>query len=103
MKKSLYIFIAAALSAVISLGGCSKEESVSHVTGIELSENSIVLPIGGTVQLEATVLPENAAIDSLVWSSSDENVAEVDRRGLVTALNLRLSPRLARWIWEPVA
>lgn len=86
MKKSLYIFIAAALSAVISLGGCSKEESVPHVTGIELSENSIVLPIGGTVQLEATVLPENAAIDSLVWSSSDENVAEVDRRGLVTAL-----------------
>ena len=84
MKKKLPILIVAAVSMLFC--SCNKEESVPHVTGIELSENSIVLPIGGTVQLEATVLPENAAIDSLVWSSSDENVAEVDRRGLVTAL-----------------
>ena len=84
MKKKLPILIVVAVSMLFC--SCNKEESVPQVTGIELSENSIVLPIGGTVQLEATVLPENAAIDSLVWSSSDENVAEVDRRGLVTAL-----------------
>lgn len=39
-----------------------------------------------TGQLEASVLPENAGYGEILWTSSDESVAIVDRNGLVTAL-----------------
>ena len=45
----------------------------------------VELNVGDVVLLEVSATPENANYE-LVWSSSDENVAEVDRRGLVTAL-----------------
>lgn len=40
----------------------------------------------GTLQLTATVLPEDAASD-VVWSISNENIATIDETGLITALN----------------
>ena len=42
--------------------------------------------IGGNVQLTATVLPETALDKSIVWSSSDDNIATVDQTGKVTGL-----------------
>jgi uncharacterized protein YjdB len=36
--------------------------------------------------LTAAVLPADASDQTLVWTSSDENVARVDRDGLVTAV-----------------
>ena len=38
-----------------------------------------------TIQLHATVIPENATIRSVGWSSSDESVATVNADGVVTA------------------
>ncbi|MBO4871174.1 MAG: Ig-like domain-containing protein, partial [Muribaculaceae bacterium] len=39
---------------------------------------------GATVQLTATVLPEDATDKTIVWSTSDANVATVSNTGLVT-------------------
>lgn len=52
---------------------------------IKFDLNTINLEMGETVQMNATVLPENAE-NSLEWSSSDEGIVEVDSRGIVTAI-----------------
>ena len=44
------------------------------------------LTIGSTLQLVATVKPDNAADKSVTWYSEDPDVASVDQNGLVTAL-----------------
>ena len=47
------------------------------------SRNQIV---GDRFQLEAKILPSNATIKKLVWSSSDPELATVDNTGMVTCL-----------------
>lgn len=53
------------------------------VTGITLSDTEKELAINKKAQLSASVMPENAADRSVVWKSSDENVASVSHKGLV--------------------
>ncbi|MCH5240726.1 MAG: leucine-rich repeat protein [Muribaculaceae bacterium] len=43
--------------------------------------------VGKTLQLEATVLPEDVTDPVLIWTSSNENIAAVSERGLVTAIS----------------
>ena len=55
------------------------------VTSITLSQTSAVIEqLGATLSLTETVLPENAGNKTVVWSSSNENVALV-RNGTVVA------------------
>ena len=56
------------------------------VTDIELDKNQAEMRVGDTLQLNATVLPENATNKEVRWHSSDSNVATVDENGLVTAV-----------------
>lgn len=56
------------------------------VTSITLNESSLKLKTGESETLIATVLPENATVKTVVWSSSDTSVAEVDGKGSVTAV-----------------
>ena len=55
------------------------------VTSISLSETNLELAIDGYKNLGATVLPANAYNTSVVWSSSNENVATVSSSGMVEA------------------
>ena len=57
------------------------------VTGVSLDKESLVLGIGESDTLTATVLPEDAADKSVTWSSSDSSVATVDNNGKVTAVS----------------
>ncbi|MDE5877408.1 MAG: Ig-like domain-containing protein, partial [Muribaculaceae bacterium] len=61
-------------------------EKTVPVTGITLDRESAEVEEGATLQLTATVEPENATDKSLVWTSSDKNIATVDENGLVTAV-----------------
>lgn len=54
------------------------------VTSITLSQTAVVLELDEFVRLTATVLPENAANKSVVWSSSNPDIAPV-RNGRVDA------------------
>lgn len=62
------------------------EHSAVAVTGITLSETEAELEIGKSLQLTATVAPDNAADKEVVWSTSDASVATVSETGLVEAI-----------------
>ena len=54
---------------------------------IEISQTEAELEEGKTLQLTATVLPENTTDNSVKWESEDETIATVDENGLVTAVS----------------
>ena len=56
-------------------------------TGISLSATSVEMVTGETMQLAASVLPENTTNPSVIWSSTNPIVAIVDGNGLVTAVS----------------
>ena len=56
------------------------------VSGITLSETAITGYVGKSAKLAATVLPEDAANKTIVWTSSDETVATVAASGSVKFL-----------------
>ena len=55
-------------------------------TAITLSQTTAEVPAGETLQLTATVLPENATDRTVSWTSSNPAVATVNANGLVTAV-----------------
>ena len=59
------------------------ENSVKSIT---LNKTSATLNSGKTLQLTATVAPSSADMKTVLWSSSNSNVAKVDSKGLVTAV-----------------
>jgi uncharacterized protein YjdB len=57
------------------------------VQGVKVSPQVVVLSaIGATWQLTATVSPDHATDQAIVWESTDSSVVTVDAIGLVTAL-----------------
>jgi uncharacterized protein YjdB len=56
------------------------------VSSITLSKSAYSLDVGQSIQLAATVQPDNASFPSLTWKSSNEAVATVDAGGLVKAV-----------------
>ena len=58
-----------------------------EVEGIVLSDSNLELVMGETFQLTATVLPEDATYQKVMWTSKNESVATVDANGLITAVS----------------
>lgn len=64
-----------------------------RITVVPTPSDSVVIPApttkvfkaGETIQLTATVYPATTTDKSVIWKSSDENIATVDANGLVTA------------------
>ena len=56
------------------------------VTGITLDKEETTILVGITKTLKATIEPANATDKTVIWTSSDENVATVDENGVVTAV-----------------
>ena len=75
-------------SSAPSSSSSSSSSSSQHqpvaVTGVALDKSSADVVKGQTLQLTATVAPENADNKEVTWSSSDPDVASVSN-GLVTA------------------
>lgn len=70
------------------VAGCAQEEEgpVSvPVASVSISPAELALTVGETFQLSAEVFPENADDKTVLWTTSDEDVAEVSESGLVTA------------------
>ena len=86
MKKlSLRVFLMAltALLVVCAVSAC--EDPVVEVSSVSVSPTSANLEVGGTVSLTATVSPSNATDKTVIWSSSNANVATVSG-GIVKAV-----------------
>lgn len=58
------------------------------VESITLNETTKKMSMGETLQLVASVMPENATYKDVEWTSSDETVATVDDNGLVKTLGI---------------
>ncbi|MDE7421762.1 MAG: Ig-like domain-containing protein [Muribaculaceae bacterium] len=56
-----------------------------EVTGITLDKKTAEMETGASLQLNATITPENATSKEVKWTSSDSNIATVSTKGLVTA------------------
>lgn len=56
------------------------------VTSVTLDKSELVIKETHIEELVATVLPEEASIKTVTWSSSDEEVATVDQDGKVTGV-----------------
>ena len=67
--------------AVLKVSVANELVSAQSIT---LSSPSNEVYAGETLQLTATILPENATYKTIKWSSSNENIATVDMNGLVT-------------------
>ena len=82
MKKlwTALLVLAMALSLGL-LAACSG----TAVEGVSLDKESAIVEVGDTVQLTASVTPENADDTSVTYSSSSANIASVSESGLVTA------------------
>ena len=60
---------------------------VNHITGVTLTAPTTEINKSGTVQVSATITPDDTSDDTtLVWASSATNVATVDQTGKVTAV-----------------
>lgn len=55
-------------------------------TTIEVEPTAAKIFVGDSLQLTATVGPEDVTINSVIWSTSDPSVATVDGEGLVIAV-----------------
>lgn len=85
------VSVGAAVITATTVNGL-KAECVVAVRGIPvesitLNHAEATLESGETLQLTATLLPEDATERLLDWSSSDKRVATVDENGLVTAVS----------------
>ena len=75
-------------------------------TGVEVSSKSgmtTVSKANSTLQLKATVAPDDATDKTVTWSTSDDSIATVDANGLVTFLSKNGTVKLKVAIKEDVA
>ncbi len=55
-------------------------------TGVELNKSEASVYAGEKITLKASVLPDDANEQSVVWSSSDSDIAKVSSKGVVTGV-----------------
>lgn len=67
---------------------CAVTVSAAYVpaTAVQLSQETAEIRVGETLQLTATVKPDNATDKTVRWSSSNAEIATVDANGLVKGL-----------------
>ncbi|MDE5850669.1 MAG: Ig-like domain-containing protein [Muribaculaceae bacterium] len=61
-------------------------DPVIPVTGVKLNKTTAELITGETLQLTATLEPEDATSKDITWTSSDKTIATVSTKGVVKAL-----------------
>jgi len=84
MKLKSLFFISLGMALVL-FNACTPEDPA--VTGITLSETSLSFGVGDTAALKATLTPKDAT-GTVTWTSSNEAVATVSSKGVVTALEM---------------
>ena len=86
---------ALALGEAVITAACGEKSATCKVTvnpilaeSIALDRTELVLTIGATDKLTATVLPEDVTDKTVIWTSSDESIVKVDEEGNIQALAL---------------
>lgn len=80
------------------LGKVLDENSYRPVSAAKIQAPSNRLKVRGSMQLKAEVIPSNATMRSVAWTSSDPTIARVDKFGIVHALKAGTATiRLYSW------
>jgi uncharacterized protein YjdB len=74
MKRLCYLLAFAATM----FAGCDPEPTQVAVKSVTVAPTELTLEVGDTGTLEATVLPANADVKTVTWSSSKPNIVSVD-------------------------
>lgn len=85
IKFALFAFMVALTSFAFTACDDDDKVEVVPVTGVSVGPETLELKEGTTGTLTAAVVPSNATVATVTWSSSDESVATVDK-GVVTAV-----------------
>jgi uncharacterized protein YjdB len=90
MKKALFGITACLVLFGLVLTGCEDLMGTlsgdTKVTAVTFSDQIVTIGIGGTKTLTATVYPNDAKDKTLIWKSSNTNVATVNNSGVVTGI-----------------
>ena len=65
-----------------------KQAQKIAVTSVVIDKAEVFLSAGETCVLKATVTPNNATEQTVIWTSSDDSVVKVDESGNITALKM---------------
>ncbi len=84
--KNILFCLLAGTVALCATTACEKSESSIDVEDIALDTMSIRLEVGEEYQLNAAVMPEDATVKDVVWTTSDPLIATVSETGVVKAL-----------------
>lgn len=92
MKINFLKFLPLFAALLLAIPSCKdddeEDEQTSEVavSSVALDKTTLEITVGETVTLKATVSPENATDKTVKWTSSDETIAKVDSKGVVTAV-----------------
>ena len=67
-------------------GGDNPAPVAVAVTGVSLSKTELTLTAGKSETITASIEPANATTKDVTWSSSNEKIAKVDKKGKITAV-----------------
>ena len=87
MKTQHFIYCLAI--AAVLFTACKKDKAQEQgipVTGVTLNQTELMLEVGDTATLIATVEPADATNKTVIWTSSNSAVATVNDNGLITAI-----------------
>ena len=94
MKFKPYIFLILLLTGIFH--SCLFTEKEIAVDGVLVSSLSAEMIVGDTLDLTATVSPDNASNKTVTWSSSAPEIVTVDGEGHVTAVKEGSAEIIAR-------
>lgn len=83
--KKLLSTVVLPVLAIAVLASCKKSDEVT-VSDITLSPDKMEIVEGETKTIKASIAPAGAADRTLTWKSSNQEVASVDEKGVVTAV-----------------
>lgn len=85
MKSNIFKLILSLPLIVCGLTSCNNQQNVIKTTSITLSENTKSMYASEAALLSATIKPVNATDKRVIWSTSDNDIVEVNQEGKLTA------------------
>ncbi len=66
---------------------CKVTVKTVKVQGVKLNKSTLILEVGDSETLKATIVPEEASNQNVRWESTDSSVAKVNSKGKVAAVS----------------
>jgi uncharacterized protein YjdB len=71
---------------VIAVCSCKKDKDFIPISKVILNKATVTIPVGGTIELRASIYPNDATNKTIKWSSDNTSIATTSRNGLITGV-----------------